>query len=98
MKPKTIVLLVLAHVLFLACKKEINTLSTVNTLVLADIKSTSAEAGAYVYLDGGEEISQKGMVWSTNPGSILGNSNTNEGPGAGYFSSKLTGLTPYTRY
>jgi uncharacterized protein (TIGR02145 family) len=99
MKSQALSLLIVFLFPFIACKKkEVENLSTVKTLLVADIKSTSALSGAYVYLDGGEEISQKGIVWSTTPGPTIGNSNTNEGPGIGYFTSRLTGLIPYTTY
>ena len=78
--------------------------STVPTLITAEvtsITSISAVTGGTITNDGGEDIIDKGIMWSTVPEwsiwdydfTIYGN-----GPGSGSFVSNLSGLTPGTTY
>ena len=48
--------------------------------------------------NGGSDITQKGFCWSTSPDPTLADSHTENGPGNGYYTHDLTGLSPNTTY
>ena len=68
-------------------------LPVVETAEVTDITDVSATCGGKVTDDGGAEITAKGIVWSTseNPTVSL-STKTDDGKGAGEFSSKMSGL------
>jgi len=78
--------------------------STIPILVTADvtsIASTSAMTGGTITSDGGEDITDKGITWSTVPDWYMyddGIYSINMGPGSGSFASNMSGLTPGTTY
>lgn len=69
---------------------------TVSTSDPSDIKSNSANVGGNVTSDGGSNVTEHGVYWSTNP-LISGNKLKIES-GDAVFSGTLTGLTPSTTY
>ena len=71
----------------------------VETDEVTEITDFSATCGGKVIDDGGAEIIAKGIVWSTseNPTVSL-STKTDDGKGAGGFSSSMTGLLPGTKY
>lgn len=74
------------------------TTPNINTKPMTNVTINSATAGGVVTADGGSPITAKGVCWNTSPNPTLANSHTDEGPGAGEFTSNLTGLTPDTQY
>ena len=74
-------------------------LPVVETAEVTDITDVSATCGGKVTDDGGAEIIAKGIVWSTseNPTVSL-STKTDDGKGAGEFSSSMIGLLPGTKY
>jgi subtilisin family serine protease len=74
------------------------TMPNVVTMDVTDITSTSAITGGNVTWDGGADVTQKGVCWSTDPNPTLDNNHTNDGSGEGEFTSHLDGLNPNTTY
>jgi uncharacterized protein (TIGR02145 family) len=75
------------------------TLPVLNTLVISNITMNSAMSGGNITFDGGTNVIEKGIVWSTsqNP-TIESNSKTSNGTGVGDYTSNLTGLNSGTTY
>jgi len=66
---------------------------------LSYLTSTSGQSGGFISTDGGNTITAKGVVWSTSSGPTVAlSTKTNDGSGAGAFTSTLTGLTLNTVY
>ena len=75
------------------------TLPVVSTAVITDVTSTTARAGGDVTNDGGQNITAKGVCWSTTPNPTIAlSTKTVDGTGPGPFSSNITGLTTGTTY
>jgi uncharacterized protein (TIGR02145 family) len=72
--------------------------ATLTTLPVTNISGTSATSGGNITNDGGSAITQRGIVWSTTPNPTTASSSTNEGSGAGSFTSGLNGLIANTVY
>jgi hypothetical protein len=73
-------------------------LPTVNTTVVSNITSTSADSGGNVTSDGGAAVTARGVCWSTSPNPTTADSTTSNGTGTGAFTSNMTGLSPGTTY
>ena len=74
------------------------TLGTVITLPVESITPSSVVAGGNVTANGHEEITARGVCWSTsNPPTIADNHTTN-GTGVGEFSATVSGLSSSTTY
>ena len=77
------------------------TLPTVVTSAVTQITETSAVVGGNVTSDGGASVTERGVVYSTNPNPVITNlSNTIRpcGSGTGEFTYTITGLQPATTY
>ena len=75
-----------------------NTLAFVNTKTVIYITSYSAKGRGFIIDDGGEEITARGICWSTHPNPTLDDNHTEESTGTGAFASLLTGLDQNTTY
>lgn len=74
-------------------------LSTVTTQVVSSITSTTAISGGNVTLDGYATISQRGVVWNTQPSPLVSLvSKTQDGTGTGSFVSSISQLIGNTQY
>lgn len=65
---------------------------------IASITTTGAITGGQVSSNEGASVTQRGVVFSTNPNPTLSDNFTQNGSGTGNFSSTLSGLTPNTIY
>jgi uncharacterized protein (TIGR02145 family) len=72
--------------------------ATLSTLPVSNITGSTAVTGGNITSDGGEAVTQRGVVWSTTPNPTLANNTTNDGSGVGSFTSSLTGLSANTTY
>jgi uncharacterized protein (TIGR02145 family) len=72
--------------------------ATLTTLPVSNISGASATSGGNIINDGGSAITQRGIVWSTTPNPTTASSSTNDGSGAGSFTSSLNGLIANTTY
>lgn len=69
----------------------------INTLWVKEITNTSAECTGYVYTDGGAEVTDRGIQWSTTS-SFVNYSVSHSGSGEGMFTCVLSELSPNTTY
>jgi len=71
----------------------------VKTKPITDITTTSVNTGGEITTDCGANVTEGGIVWSVNPKPTV-NLSTKiiEGSGVGSFNTKITGLTPNTKY
>ena len=74
------------------------TLPAVTTGNVSDVTLNSAVCGGEVTADGGAEVTERGVCWSTEPSPTVDGSHTTDGTGIGAFSSSITGLTAGTTY
>ena len=73
-------------------------LSTVTTGDVTDISWTSAKCSGNVTSDGGVEVMERGICWSTSPNPEITDSHANNGTGTGSCIVSMTGLTAGTTY
>lgn len=76
---------------------EIN-LPTVITATVTAITTNSAQCGGEVTNDGGAEVSERGICWSTSVNPTLNDSHVADGNGTGTFSTNMNGLSANTTY
>lgn len=80
----------------LSCKK--NTVPTVRTVDITGITQTTAISGGNITSNGGDDVSARGVCWSTSQTPTTAGSKTTDGTGNGIFISTLTGLSDGTTY
>jgi uncharacterized protein (TIGR02145 family) len=98
-KKKAYVLLFTIAVLAIhSCKKDEPALPSLTTANPSEITQTTVMSGGNIASDGGAEIIVAGICWDISPNPSVKDKHTNDGKGLGSFGSKLTGLTPDTRY
>src|ERR1041385_3045719 len=98
---------------YFGCKKENSQSSTnnqqnnstttttkpgVSTSAISAITTTTANGGGNVSSSGGENVTARGICWSTGNAPTLANSSVSGGLGTGSFTASLTGLTKNTTY
>ena len=71
---------------------------TVTTADMTNISATTAVGGGNVTNDGGGEVTERGVCWSTSPDPTIEDSHADNGTGMGAYTVMLTGLAPGTRY
>ncbi len=73
---------------------------TVTTADITDITAVSAIGGGNVTDDGGNDVTARGIVWSTTSGPTITTNDgmTDDGTGTGVFTSNMTGLSANTEY
>ncbi len=76
---------------------------SVSTPILATssasgITNNSAISGGYISSDGGSDVTQRGVCWSTNQNPTIADNITNNGAGTGSFTSSLSSLYSNTTY
>ena len=73
-------------------------LPTVITAEVTEITTNSAQCGGEVTNDGGSEVTERGICWSTNENPTLDNSHVAAGTGTGTFTAAMSGLEANTTY
>jgi len=71
---------------------------TLSTPVVGSVSSSSATINCSVTSDGGSAITAHGICWSTTQDPTIAGSKTNDGSGAGTYTSSITGLTAGATY
>jgi len=90
--------LIALSIILHSCKKDKATPPTLTTAQPTEITQTSVTSGGNISSDGGEEIIVAGVCWSTSANPTVENNHTNDLKELGNYASKLTGLTPNTKY
>ncbi len=67
-------------------------LPTVVTSLVSEITTNSAKGGGEVTDDGGAEVTERGICWSTNENPTLNDSHIAAGTGTGVFTATMSGL------
>ena len=75
-----------------------NTMATVFTNSVSNVTGNTAVCGGNVTLDGGEEVTARGVCWSTSQNPTVSGDHTTDGSGTGAFTSTLSGLEQGTTY
>ena len=73
-------------------------LPTVFTTEVYEITTNSAQCGGEVTDDGGAEVTECGICWSTNANPTISDSHVASGLGIGSFTSQMNGLTANITY
>lgn len=76
----------------------VNGMPSVTTSQVTNILPTSATAGGVVTDDGGHNVTERGVCWSTEHHPDLDDNHAQNGTGVGSFTVQMTGLAPSTRY
>ena len=74
------------------------TVPTITTSSATNITSTSATVGGNVTSDGGQPVTERGIVYSTTPNPTTSSNKMTSGAGLGSYSINLTGLSEGTTY
>jgi len=90
--------LIIITVILHSCKKDKTTPPILSTTEPTDITQTSVTSGGNTTSDGGEELIIAGICWSTSTNPTVKDKHTSDAKEPGNFTSKLTGLTPDTKY
>jgi uncharacterized protein (TIGR02145 family) len=73
-------------------------LATLTTDDVSSITQTTAVSGGNITDDGGGNITARGVCWSISQSPTIDDSHTDDGSGAGSFTSNITGLNTGTTY
>lgn len=74
------------------------TLPTVITAAVTEITTNSAKGGGEVTNDGGAEVTERGICWSTNANPTLNGNHIASGSGMGSFTAMMENLEANTTY
>jgi hypothetical protein len=88
-------------IFFISCEKEeTNILNVQTSTSIKEISAFTAKSGGNVIGDGGKEVTERGVVWSTSHNPTIDDNlgKTNDGSGIGEFVSTLSGLSHSTVY
>ena len=97
-KTSVIVILLFGTAIYLPSCKEETTPPVVRTTNVSDITQTTAIIRGYISDDGGTEIMDIGLCWSTSPNPTISSNKTSNGTGKGHFTIIINGLTVNTTY
>eukprot|EP00825_Cyclidium_porcatum_P010076 TRINITY_DN15162_c0_g1_i1.p1 TRINITY_DN15162_c0_g1~~TRINITY_DN15162_c0_g1_i1.p1 ORF type:complete len:564 (+),score=55.59 TRINITY_DN15162_c0_g1_i1:400-2091(+) len=74
-------------------------LPVITTTIVSSITNTTATSGGNISSDGGDNVTARGVCWSTSPiPTIALSTKTTNGADTGSFTSNITGLIPGTTY
>ena len=97
-KNSVIVILLSGTAIYLpSCKKEA-TLPVVTTTTVSNVTQTSALAGGAVTDNGGADVTEFGVCWSTTPNPTIGGNKKTIDVSPGSFTVSLSGLIVNTKY
>jgi len=69
-----------------------------STTEVTEITTNTAQSGGNIIDDGGITITVRGVCWNTNENPTIDDNKTENGTGAGSFTSSISGLEPNTTY
>lgn len=73
-------------------------LATVITAEVTEITTNSAKGGGEITNDGGAEVTERGICWSTTANPTISDSHVVAGTGTGVFAATMSGLEANTTY
>lgn len=73
-------------------------LPILTTTALSEIGESTAKCGGNISVDGGAEVTARGVCWSADANPTVADDTTNNGSGTGEFTSVITGLDSATAY
>ena len=73
-------------------------LATVITAEVTEITTNSAKGGGEITNDGGAEVTERGICWSTTANPTISDSHVAAGTGTGVFAATMSGLEANTTY
>ena len=79
------------------CKTSLS-VAEISTNNVLDITPTTAVCGGNITSDGGLQVTERGVCWSTSHNPTIYNNRTTDGTGIGSFTSSITDLTNETTY
>jgi hypothetical protein len=82
--------------MFQGCKKA--TIPELTTVAVTEVTLNSAVSGGTIVADGGEDITAKGVCWSTSVNPTIADTKTSDGTGSASFTSNIVGLSEGTTY
>ncbi|MBR6774562.1 MAG: hypothetical protein IKM23_02460 [Bacteroidales bacterium] len=71
---------------------------TVQTLNVVNVSQEAAVVVGDVTSDGGAEVTERGVCWSTSQNPTINDNKTSDGTGMGTYTSNITGLNKSTTY
>ena len=77
---------------------DVGGLMIITTKDVTNIKRHSAICGGNIIYYGDDEITVRGVCWSTSPTPTINDNKTTDGSGTGNFTSNLSNLAPQTTY
>lgn len=81
-----------------SCNKDESDVPELTTSSVIKFTNDSIQVGGTITTDGDEDITAKGICWSTSPNPTVSDNKTNEGAGDASFTSTITGLQKDTTY
>ncbi len=96
--PVTLMISVLAFVVFIGCNKDDSSIPMITTTVVSGITPTKATTGGNITSDGGSAVTARGVCWSTGANPTIADNKSTSGAGTDAFTIKLSGLTSATAY
>ncbi|HEY6915650.1 MAG TPA: fibrobacter succinogenes major paralogous domain-containing protein [Paludibacter sp.] len=83
-----------------SCDKAVDPvlLPEITTIEVSNITESSVLSGGTITSDAGNQITSRGVCWSTNPNPTIADSITKDAAGTGRFVSKINSLLPNTTY
>ncbi len=81
----------------ISCDKDAD-VPVLSTTEVTGISQTTAMSGGNITHDGGAIVTARGVCWSTNENPTIDDNKTEDGNGAGSFTSSIMGLEPNTTY
>lgn len=93
-------LLVFLFTFTTSCSKDLDTkqLPVLTTNNVSEITDYSCQCGGIITSNGGSDIIERGVCWSTSTNPIIENNKTYDSAGTGVYTSEITGLAPNTTY
>jgi len=90
-------LLIASAIIFTSCKKDKpGTVATLTTTAVTNVTSNSAQTGGNITDDGRSGITKRGVAFASHASPTVADSITNDGSGAGSFTSTITGMNAKT--
>jgi uncharacterized protein (TIGR02145 family) len=82
--------------MFQGCKKA--TVPELTTVAVTEVTLNTAQSGGTITSDGGADITEKGVCWSTTANPTIADTKTSDGNGSANFVSNIVGLDEGTIY